>query len=51
MSYGDWFVAAGGALYVGASVSYALKGEWPFAMLFACYAVANAALIWGAQAS
>lgn len=49
MLIGDYFVAAGLLLYLGAAVAYAVQGFFPQTLVYLCYAGANGGLIWAAH--
>lgn len=49
MTLGDWFIAAGTLLYLGAAASYLYQGSLPQALIYICYTGANAGLIWAAH--
>lgn len=49
MILGDCFVAVGLVLYLGAAVAYGVQGFFPQALIYVCYAGANAGLIWAAH--
>lgn len=49
MLLGDYFVAAGLLLYLGAAGAYYFQGVLPQALIYVCYAGANAGLIWAAH--
>ena len=36
-------------LYAAVGVSYALKGNWPWALTWCSYSLANVGLIWAAK--
>lgn len=49
MTWGDYFVAAGILLYGSAAVAYFIQDYLPQAVIYVCYAGANAGLIWAAH--
>ena len=49
MSLGDYFIAAGTVLYLGAAISYYWQGVFPLTALYSFYAGANVAAIWMAH--
>lgn len=49
MLWGDWFLAAGTFLYVGAAIAYWWQGVLPQAVTYLFYAGANVGLIWAAH--
>ena len=49
MLVGDYFVGIGLLLYVGAAIAYYFQGVFPQTLVYACYAGANAGLIWAAH--
>jgi hypothetical protein len=49
MSFEQTIVLAAMVLYAAAGISYALKGDASWALVYLSYAAANAGLIWAAR--
>ena len=49
MTYGDWFLLAMSAGYLGAAIAYALDGNKGYAVALTAYAIANLGLIHAAK--
>ena len=49
MTYGDWFLLAMSAGYLGAAIAYGLEGNKGYALALTAYAVANLGLVWAAK--
>lgn len=46
---GDYFIVAGGLLYLGAAIFYGLTNKPAWVVVYVCYAGANVGLIWAAH--
>jgi hypothetical protein len=42
----NWFALASVPLYLGAGITAFLRGNWPMAGVWSCYAIANAFLVY-----
>lgn len=47
LGYGFWLVVAVTIAYVGSAIDMGMRGQWPFAIVFAGYAFANVGMLWG----
>lgn len=50
-TYENVVVMIASVLYLSVGVSYFMKGNFPWALVWFAYGVANAGLIWAAQAT
>ncbi len=46
LSYGFWLLIGVTIAYVGVAVDLSLRHQWPFAIVFAGYSMANVGMLW-----
>ena len=49
MTPGDWFMVLSSLIYLAGAISYGVGGNWPYALMLSCYALANVGIILGAH--